>query len=113
MREGEGGSGAGDAEVEFRGIRFIVDVCGGKKTMVVLVGFKGVLDLCATVFGEGEDVPDSPASLAARFYAMETERDDASIAGSKRRSEEQGPAKKRKTRKQDTESDEKGGGSDA
>lgn len=86
---GEGG----DTKVEFRGTNFIIDICGGKKTMVVLVGFDGMLDLCANLKGEGdgegkgegEDVFHSPTSLAARFYSL-------------LRNPEQRRAKRRKTR---------------
>lgn len=44
----------------YRRANFVVDACG-KKTMIVLVKFKGALDLCAELFeGEGIIPNNSP-----------------------------------------------------
>ncbi|KAI1275954.1 hypothetical protein F5Y07DRAFT_389590 [Xylaria sp. FL0933] len=64
-----GGNDAKESKLTFRGIEFIVDICG-EKTMVVLMGMKGLLDLCAEMFEEEEAAPGIPTSLFARFDSM-------------------------------------------
>ncbi|KAI2636796.1 hypothetical protein GGS21DRAFT_542719 [Xylaria nigripes] len=73
--------------VMFRGTNFFVDVCGAK-TMIVLVDFRGVLDLCAELFGEQEAMPDSPTSLTARLGSIGSRPDDVKAVEAKRRLDE-------------------------
>ncbi|KAI0544751.1 hypothetical protein F4679DRAFT_600370 [Xylaria curta] len=56
-----------ESEVAFRGTNFVIDACG-EKTMIILVGFKGVLDLCAEMLAEEEEaLPNSPTGLFVRL----------------------------------------------
>ncbi|KAI0454177.1 hypothetical protein F5B21DRAFT_504669 [Xylaria acuta] len=89
------------SEVTFRGTSFIVDVCSGK-IVVILVSFKGVLDLCAGLFAEEEALPDSPSSLSHRLSNIKLQPEDVGIAGTKRRLEEPKPGKSRKRQKYST-----------
>ncbi|KAH8165168.1 hypothetical protein CIB48_g3101 [Xylaria polymorpha] len=84
-----------ESEVRFRGTNFVVDVCG-EKTMIVLMRFKGVLDLCAELCAEEEPLPDSPASLSHRLGNIKLQPQDVDIAGTKRRLEERDPGRGRK-----------------
>ncbi|GAP91449.1 hypothetical protein SAMD00023353_6200270 [Rosellinia necatrix] len=91
-------SDASEARLVFRGTDFVVDACG-EETMVVLVGFKGVLDLCAELFEEekeGEAILYSPTSLSARLRDAESKQDDGSGLGVKRQTEELEPDGRRK-----------------
>ncbi|KAI0441605.1 hypothetical protein F4803DRAFT_551968 [Xylaria telfairii] len=87
-----------ESEVRFRGTNFVVDVCG-EKTMIVLMRFKGVLDVCAELCAEEEPLPDSPASLSHRLGNIKMPPEDVDIAGTKRRLEERNPSRSRKRRK--------------
>ncbi|KAI8945727.1 hypothetical protein F4801DRAFT_597544 [Xylaria longipes] len=87
-----------DSEVRFRGTNFIVDICG-ERIMIVLVSFKGVLDLCAELFAEEEPLPDSPTSLSVRLGNIKLQLEDIDIAGTKRRLEDQRSDTGRKRRK--------------
>ncbi|KAI0969514.1 hypothetical protein F4678DRAFT_481108 [Xylaria arbuscula] len=89
---------AKESRLAFRGTEFIVDVCG-EKTMIVLVRFKGLLDLCAELFEEGDAVPDSPTSLFARLRSMKPESDISGDCGVKRQSDEPKSSSGHKRRK--------------
>ncbi|KAI1298407.1 hypothetical protein F5Y03DRAFT_398193 [Xylaria venustula] len=89
---------AKESRLVFHGIEFIVDVCGDK-TMIVLVRFKGLLDLCAELFEDGDVVPDSPRSLFARLKSMKPESEVISECGVKRQSDESNSSRGHKRRK--------------
>ncbi|TRX88996.1 hypothetical protein FHL15_010118 [Xylaria flabelliformis] len=76
-------SNTAESEIAFRGTNLVVDVCG-EKTMIILVGFKGVLDLCAELLAEEEALPDSPTSLSIRLGNSKLRLEDLKIAGAKR-----------------------------
>ncbi|KAI0811882.1 hypothetical protein GGR55DRAFT_688435 [Xylaria sp. FL0064] len=82
-----GGDGAKESKLTFRGIEFIVDICG-EKTMIVLMGMKGLLDLCAEIFEEEEAAPGSPTSLFARFDSMNPVPRVIKSDGTERRADE-------------------------
>ncbi|KAI8628792.1 hypothetical protein F5Y19DRAFT_485168 [Xylariaceae sp. FL1651] len=81
--------------VEFQGIQFIVDVCGGN-VHVVLGTFRGVLDLCAELL-RGGPVPESPTSLAA--YLIRNERREIRSTNTERHPGGTGSERGRKRRK--------------
>ncbi|RWA08645.1 hypothetical protein EKO27_g6469 [Xylaria grammica] len=78
------GGNVKESGLMFRGINFFVDVCGNK-TMIILVDFKGLLDLCVELSEEEEALPDSPTSLFARLSSIESKPRGTSAAGAKRR----------------------------
>ncbi|KAJ8115931.1 hypothetical protein ONZ43_g4552 [Nemania bipapillata] len=80
---------AKESKVVYRGTDFIVDVCG-EKAMIILVDFKGVLDLCAELFQDQGVSPGSPASLSAYLGNPKLGAEDPSVAGAKRRLQELG-----------------------
>ncbi|KAI0858443.1 hypothetical protein F4860DRAFT_526941 [Xylaria cubensis] len=94
-------SNTAESEVAFRGANFVVDVCG-EKTMVLLVGFNGVLDLCAELFAEEEVLPDSPTSLSVRLGNIELRLGDLRIAGTKRGGQDQKPGRGPKRQKHES-----------
>ncbi|KAJ2986678.1 hypothetical protein NUW58_g4914 [Xylaria curta] len=89
---------AKESEVLFRGTNFIVDVCS-EKTMIILTGFKGVLDLWAEHFEEEEPMPESPAGLSAHLRNIEWNSKDTSAASAKRPMKELKHDRERKRRK--------------
>ncbi|KAI0872429.1 hypothetical protein GGS24DRAFT_508784 [Hypoxylon argillaceum] len=80
---------AKNPELTFRGVGFIVDVCG-EETMIVLVNFKGVLDLCAELFEKEDAIPSSPAGLSAYLSNSKPELGFFHVGGAKRRIESLG-----------------------
>ncbi|KAI0186253.1 hypothetical protein EV127DRAFT_411342 [Xylaria flabelliformis] len=94
-------SNTAESEVAFRGASFVVDVCG-EKIMLILVGFKGVLDLCVELFAVGESLPDSPTSLSIRHGNIELRLGDLKIAGTKRGGQDQKPGRGPKRQKHES-----------
>ncbi|KAI0417860.1 hypothetical protein F5X98DRAFT_363563 [Xylaria grammica] len=101
------GGNVKESGLMFRGINFFVDVCGDK-TMIILVDFKGLLDLCVELFEEEEALTDSPTSLFARLSSIESKPRGTSAAGAKRPLGEPKPDRGRKRRKPGTESNARG-----
>ncbi|KAK5633360.1 hypothetical protein RRF57_009075 [Xylaria bambusicola] len=89
-RFSERGDGGGDtaagSRLVLRGTDIIVDVCSGK-AMIVLVNFKGLLDLCAEALEDEEVVLESPSSLSARLNTIQSGSKVARSGAVKRRLE--------------------------
>ncbi|KAI1735634.1 hypothetical protein F4680DRAFT_469819 [Xylaria scruposa] len=95
-------SNTAESEVAFRGTNFVVDVCG-ENTTIILIGLKGVLDLCAELLAEEEALPDSPTSLSACLGNIELRPEDLKIAGTKRGVQEPKLGRGRKRQKPSVE----------
>ncbi|KAI0469176.1 hypothetical protein F4859DRAFT_523402 [Xylaria cf. heliscus] len=77
-----------ESEISFRGTNFIIDVCG-QKVMIILVNFKGVLDLCAELFTGGQPLPHSFVSLSCCLGNIRLQPEAIGVTATKRRLREQ------------------------